>query len=234
MVKRVVIAGLLLVAFVATGGGCQGPDEYFRSTNGGSLGATGGMPATGGTSPTGTGGTGTGGIAVTGTGGTSTGGTPATGGSTATGGRGTGGVTATGGVIGSGGVTSTGGVQATGGAVGSGGTAGGAAGSHGTGGTAGTYGAGGSAGTTGQGGLGGAVNCIDSIRQMGYAFSPAAPCSMCKDNSTDLSAKCESMIDCMEKSYPCTGNCETNCLNMAGGSGVVSTCVNALVGAACP
>jgi hypothetical protein len=57
---------------------------------------------------------------------------------------------------------------------------------------------------------------------------------MCKDNTADLSTKCEDMIDCIEKSYPCTGNCETNCLNMSGGSGVLSTCVNALITAACP
>jgi hypothetical protein len=41
------------------------------------------------------------------------------------------------------------------------------------------------------------------------------------------------MIDCYDTHYPCTGNCPTDCLNMAGGSGVVSTCVNALVSAAC-
>ena len=50
---------------------------------------------------------------------------------------------------------------------------------------------------------------------------------MCKDNTTDLSTKCMAMIDCIEKSYPCTGNCQTNCLNMSGGSGVLSTCVTA-------
>ena len=68
---------------------------------------------------------------------------------------------------------------------------------------------------------------------MGYAYTGAPPCSMCKDNTTDLSTKCMAMIDCIEKSYPCTGNCQTNCLNMSGGSGVLSTCVNALVSAAC-
>ena len=41
------------------------------------------------------------------------------------------------------------------------------------------------------------------------------------------------MIDCIEAAYPCTGNCLTNCLNLAGGSGVLSTCVNALTSAAC-
>ncbi len=230
MVKRVVIAGLLLFAFIASGGACQGPDEYFR---GAPLASTGGTSATGGVAPgtggAGTGGTGTGGII--GTGGHSTGGVPGTGGHSTGGVPGTGGLPATGGVPGTGGLPATGGVPGTGGVAGGGG--------KGTGGVAGTSGTGGVAGTTGQGGTAGGggappANCIDSIRQMGYAYSPAAPCSMCKDNTTDLSIKCEAMIDCMEKAYPCTSNCETNCLNMVGGSGVLSTCVNALVTAACP
>jgi hypothetical protein len=41
------------------------------------------------------------------------------------------------------------------------------------------------------------------------------------------------MIDCFDAHYPCTGNCPTDCLNMAGGSGFLSTCVNALANAAC-
>jgi len=232
MVKRVVIAGLLLFAFVASGGGCQGPDEYFR---GSPLGATGGIPSTGGNPPatggTGTGGLGTGGATggIIGTGGHSTGGVTGTGGVVATGGvPGTGGHS-TGGVIGTGGLPGTGGVIATGGIGGRGTGGAGTGGIPGTGGLGGMIGQGG-----GGGGAAGAANCVDSIRQMGYAFSPAAPCSMCKDNTTDLSTKCASMIDCMEKAYPCTGNCETNCLNMVGGSGVLSTCVNALVTAACP
>jgi hypothetical protein len=58
---------------------------------------------------------------------------------------------------------------------------------------------------------------------------------MCHDNSTDLSTKCEAMIDCMEKNYPCsTSMCQTTCLNAAMGSAPVATCANALVSAACP
>jgi len=44
---------------------------------------------------------------------------------------------------------------------------------------------------------------------------------MCKDNQTSLATKCEAMIDCMATKYPCTGNCATECLNMAGGSAAV-------------
>jgi hypothetical protein len=85
---------------------------------------------------------------------------------------------------------------------------------------------------TGGAGMTGA-NCVDDIRVMGYAFPPAAPCSMCKDNQTSLETKCEAMIDCLAAKYPCTANCATECLNMVGGSGVLSTCVNALTAAAC-
>ncbi|HSS37869.1 MAG TPA: hypothetical protein VLT58_03795, partial [Polyangia bacterium] len=131
---------------------------------------------------------------------------------------------------------------ATGGRVGTGGIFTGAAGARTTG-VAGRSGAAGSTGTAGRtgaagaratGGAGGGANCVDSIRQMGYAYPGAPACSMCKDNTADLSTKCTTMIDCIAKSYPCTGNCETNCLNMSGGSGVLSTCVNTLVAAACP
>ena len=56
---------------------------------------------------------------------------------------------------------------------------------------------------------------------------------MCADNGTSLETKCKTMIDCLDTNYPCSGNCQTNCLNMVGGSGVLSTCVNALTSAAC-
>ena len=68
---------------------------------------------------------------------------------------------------------------------------------------------------------------------MGYAYPPAMPCSACMDNQTSLEMKCKSMIDCMETNYPCNTGCQTNCLNTVGGSGVLSTCVNALTTAAC-
>jgi len=202
---------------------------------------TGGSTATGGVAP-GTGGRATGTGGVIGTGGRSvpgTGGIVSTGGSTGAGARGTGGVLGTGGVIAPGGRTGTttgaAGARATGGTTGAAGRfgtgAGGVAAGGASGGSAGRTGA---AGARATGGAGGSANCVDSIRQMGYAYSPAPPCSMCKDNTTSLATKCEAMIDCIAKSYPCTGNCEINCLNMSGGSGVLSTCVNALVTAACP
>ena len=91
----------------------------------------------------------------------------------------------------------------------------------------------GAAGMTGTGGTPAAANCVDEIRVMGYAFPPAQPCSMCKDNQTSLETKCEGYIDCLASKYPCTSNCATECLNMVGGSGVLSTCVNALITASC-
>jgi hypothetical protein len=84
------------------------------------------------------------------------------------------------------------------------------------------------------GGAGGsaAKNCIDAIKLNGYSATGASPCSACKANQTDDSAKCEAMIDCEDTGYPCTGNCPTNCLNTAQGDGVVQACVNALLTAA--
>jgi hypothetical protein len=66
---------------------------------------------------------------------------------------------------------------------------------------------------------------------MGYSYTGAQPCSMCKENSTDLSMKCMSMIDCLATNYPCTGNCYNSCLN-ANGDAVVGGCANALLTAA--
>ncbi len=83
------------------------------------------------------------------------------------------------------------------------------------------------------GAAGRGANCVEDIQLMGYAFPPAQPCSACFDNQTSLETKCEMMIDCLEASYPCTSNCYTQCLNMVGGSGVLTTCVNALTTAAC-
>ena len=79
-----------------------------------------------------------------------------------------------------------------------------------------------------------AANCVDAIRMMDYAYPPAKPCSMCFDNQTSLETKCKAMVDCLFTMYPCTsGNCQTNCLNMAGGSSIVAGCANALTAAAC-
>src|SRR5206468_2457989 len=92
--------------------------------------------------------------------------------------------------VGTAGASGTSGVAGRGGTTGTAGTTGAA----GRGGTTGTAGATGTAGTTGAAGRSGA-NCVDNIRVMGYAYSPAQPCSVCKDNQTDLSAKCMMMID---------------------------------------
>jgi hypothetical protein len=244
MMKRLVWVGSLAVFVAAWAGACQGPDEYFRSS--GQVGDTGGDVATGGSS-TGGSATATGGARVTGSGGVIGTGGRASGGSTGTGtagraGTGTAGSRGTGGVLATGGTTGgAAGRTGSAGRSGSGGTTtGGAAGRTGTTGTAGRTGTTGIAGRTGAAGVrgtagaGGAANCIDAIRQMNYAYPGAPACSMCTDNGSSLATKCESMIDCMAKSYPCTGNCETNCLNMANGTGVLQTCVDALIGASCP
>ena len=216
---------------------------------GGSVGGTsgaGGSAGSGGSA----GGSGTGGIA----GGAGTGG-----GSGAGGNAGAAGTAGGSGSAGTAGTTGTGGRGGTTGSAGSagGGGRGGAGGTSGTGGTAGAAGAGarggttGSAGTTGAGGTGGAAgtaggagrggaggmpigaNCADSIKLNGYAWPPAQPCSACLDNGISQATKCESIINCVDQNYPCTGNCLTNCQNQAGANLVVLSCVNSLLNAAC-
>jgi hypothetical protein len=71
------------------------------------------------------------------------------------------------------------------------------------------------------------------IQSAGYAAPPAAPCSACMDNGTSLANKCKQMIDCLGASWPCTGNCETSCLNQIGGNFVLEACVSNLTAAAC-
>jgi hypothetical protein len=95
---------------------------------------------------------------------------------------------------------------------------------------------GGGAGGAGAGGRAGAGggNCVTKIQQNGYAFGSAAPCSVCKDNSTSLKDKCEDVIDCLEKKWPCSGSCQTECTNAAGASMPAITCVEMLKAAACP
>jgi hypothetical protein len=68
---------------------------------------------------------------------------------------------------------------------------------------------------------------------MNYSYPGANPCSMCKENTVDWSTACMTMIDCMAAMYPCTGNCETNCLNASHGDSTVATCADALKAAAC-
>lgn len=160
------------------------------------------------------------------------------------GGFGSGGVTPfpSGGAIGSGGFIGSGGRVNSGGAIGSGGAsssggqgAGGGLASGGraaTGGSVGSGGASSSGGRSGTGGGAGGGNCLTTVQAAGYS-SGSAMCSSCRDNSTPLADKCMAMVDCMASQWPCSGNCETNCLNMVAGSGIVANCVDALVTAAC-
>jgi hypothetical protein len=66
----------------------------------------------------------------------------------------------------------------------------------------------------------------------GYAWTGAPPCSACTDNGANQASKCESVINCLDQNYPCSGFCQTNCLNQAGANSVVLNCVNALLAAA--
>ena len=233
---------------------------YLMSTGSGASPGTGGATGSGGTTAVGTGGktaVGTGGVsgdggATTGTGGRTVG---AGGRTTGTGGTttGAGGTTAgTGGrTVGTGGTTTgTGGRTAgVGGSAGATGSDGGGRGGT-TGRDAGAGGATGSGGRTGAGGITGtggttvgrdagtplpdsAGTCLSQVISKGYACGSAPPCSACKDNQTSKTAECQGVLDCLEASYPCTGNCETECFNKNGGNGPVQTCVNALQTAAC-
>ncbi len=231
---RLLLVGVLGAFGTLWAASCQGPQEFFRDSGVVNLGS-GGIVSTGGQgASTSTGGvTGTGGVVV------GTGGTPATGGVTGTGGVATGGITGTGGKA-TGGVTGTGGV-ATGGITGTGGKATG--GITGTGGvaTGGITGTGGVAtgGITGTGGTatgvagstGTAANCVDAIKMAGYVAGSQS-CAACKDNNTSQASICEMVVDCLDKMYPCTGNCQLGCYNSAGASGVVMGCVSALLSAA--
>jgi hypothetical protein len=76
-------------------------------------------------------------------------------------------------------------------------------------------------------------NCVQQIQGNGYSYGSVAPCSQCFDNSVNLSVACKGMIDCVASSWPCTGNCWTDCRDSVGGSGVVDTCVSNLTNAAC-
>ena len=49
-------------------------------------------------------------------------------------------------------------------------------------------------------------------------------------NHVSFEMKCTTMIDCMAgKPQPCTGNCELDCFNSAGGNGPLSGCVDAML-----
>jgi hypothetical protein len=216
---------------------CQGPDELFRDGSAAETGSAGRSMGDGGGSA--------------GLGGSSSGGqrTPAAGsGGSSLAGRG-GASGASGGASGAGGSAGGGGVAGSaggggGGTTGAAGTGGGTTGAAGNGGTPGagghvTAGAGGSSTgsggspSTGAGGTAGqGANCVDTIKKNGYSAPGAPPCSACKDNTTNESARCESAIGCLDTNYPCSGTCKTNCFNAAVADSVVQGCVNALLTAA--
>jgi hypothetical protein len=226
---------LAMVALAITCG--PSPDAklpgYATPTGGANTSATGGTTDTGGTTTVGAGGiTGAGGSKIVGTGGkTGAGGAVASGGITGTGGR-------AGADGGPGGVTGSGGRRDAGGStVGNGGAT---KDDAGRGGNAGGFGTGGSAmgGTTGKNDAAispsdSAGNCLTRLIANNYVCGSAPPCSACKDNSTSKAVECQAVLDCIEASYPCSGNCTTECFNKNGGNGPVQTCVTALQTAAC-
>jgi len=251
--------GLATLAVAMLVHGCESPEPFHLDEDaavapdsGGDNPGSGGITGTGGRPPTGT--TASGGRGPTGMGGRPVGGV---GGGTPASVPGSGGITGSGGVpVGSGGrtgfgsgglggraVTASGGAPTGfGGRVGTGATGGrastGGAGGRTTaaGGRAGTGGAGGRGGRSGAGGrgvVGMSGNCIDEIQANGYSAGAAPSCSACNDNGKSLQTQCEAVIDCMAPLWPCTGNCLTQCYNMAGASGPVMSCVSALTTAAC-
>src|SRR5450432_1725169 len=229
---------------------CQGPDELFRNAPGGLTGTAGTISPTGGqggTAVSGTAGRGAAGTGAGGSGRAGTNGMAGTMGNAGTNGMagtmgnaGTNGMAGTMGNAGTNGMAGTMGNAGTNGMAGTMGNAGtngmagtmGKAGTNGMAGTMGKAGTNGMAGTMGMGGGGAAKNCIDAIKLNGYSATGAPPCSMCKNNQTDESSKCEKTIDCEDAAYPCDGSCKLNCQNSQGDDSVVSGCVNSLLTAA--
>jgi hypothetical protein len=93
--------------------------------------------------------------------------------------------------------------------------------------TGGTVGIGGRTGTAGAGG----GNCITEIQAAGYSSGGRA-CASCVDHAVSLASKCRLMVDCLAPSWPCSGNCWSECLNMFGDA-TLDTCVRGLTTAAC-
>jgi hypothetical protein len=228
--RKFLFVGLLGLSSALWSASCQGPDELYRNGGISLTGAAGSVSQTGGTTGaagsklTGVAGNGAAGTTGSQAGTTGTGNHAGTTGAAGTGGGGRAGTN--GGIAGtSGGIAGTSGRAGTSG--GTAGTSGGVAGTSG--GTAGTTGG---AGTNGAGGGGVGTNCVDTIKINGYAATGAQPCSACKDNQTSQTTACEAVIDCLDADYPCSGNCATQCANMAGASGVAQGCVSALLTAA--
>jgi hypothetical protein len=221
--RKFIFVGLLGLSAAFWSASCQGPDELYR--NGISVtGAGGTISPSGGGGTTGVAGT-TGKAGTTGAGG-------ATGRAGTSGSAGSSGNAGINGSAGTNGRAGTNGAAGMFGAAGTNGAAGtfGAAGTNGSAGTSG--GTAGTTGTTGGAGTNGAANCIDAIKLSGYSATGAQPCSMCKNNQTDESAKCEKTIDCEDAAYPCDSNCKLNCQNSQGDDSVVTGCVNSLLTAA--
>jgi hypothetical protein len=194
-----------------TGGGAGLGGRGQAGTAGGGVLGAGGMA--GGTGVAGRSGT------------TGVGGTTGIAGSHGTGGGGMGGTSP-------GGMTGTAGTTGAGGAGGISGTGGGS-GTGGTNAAGGTIGTAGTTGTAGAGGTSSPKNCVDAIKLNGYSFTGAEPCSACKENGADESVKCEMLIDCEDSAYPCTGNCQINCQNMAGADSAVLGCASSLARVSC-
>ena len=82
-----------------------------------------------------------------------------------------------------------------------------------------------------RGGAGGgtASNCVDDHHLAGYASPPAMPCSACMENGMSRETPCKAMLDCLEASFPCTGNCYSQCRNYCVVTAALTeTCVMAL------
>lgn len=232
-----VALGWTLVA----GAGCSAPEpiRLLRGTGGrpsdsgvssGGTTGSGGNGGTGGGFIFGSGGSvfasggalGSGGLPASG-GAPGSGGVPSSGGVPATGGAGTGGIIGTGGThSGTGGMAATGG-RGTGGAT----TTGGVAGRAATGGASAGGAAGGARGTGGGGG----ANCITAIQAANYSVG-SLRCADCKENTVSRESTCIALVDCLGASWPCTGNCATDCRNKVVANSVVQGCVDALTAAA--
>ncbi len=235
--RKFLFVGLLGLSAAFWSASCQGPDELYRNGGISLTGAAGNVSQTGGQG--GGGSTGSAGSKVTGLGTGGATGRAGTSGSLAgtsgnagiNGGAGTNGRAGTNGAAGTFGAAGTNGAAGTFGAAGTNGRAGTSGGIAGTtGGAAGTTGTTGVAGTNGAGGA--AKNCIDAIKLNGYSATGAQPCSMCKNNQTDESSKCEKTIDCEDAAYPCDSNCKLNCQNSQGDDSIVTGCVTSLLAAA--
>jgi len=76
--------------------------------------------------------------------------------------------------------------------------------------------------------------CLAQVVANGYACGSATSCAQCEYSGASMEAKCKAVVDCMlAAGGTCSSNCLTECLNQAGASGVVQSCVSQLQTAAC-